>query len=161
MKNSFKNKSKKNIIKYGEKKGDYIYIAEKGVELFKNEVNKWYHHFGLFSWSLAIVIDDQKSVDNPNDNNILAECQYDTESKWSKIILYKKWDCIYLEDQIEYHLKRNAFHEIMHLVLSGIFHYCDYTLSRKDRQILDAEVEGLIRLFENRLFDFMVNKKEI
>ena len=112
--------------------------TKKDFEIFKEECDKWIKFFGLTDWRIAYEWID---IETSNANNT-----YDSQYKWSVITFSKNYDSFYSETNV----KKTAFHEVCHLLVSG-FEFL-YSQEFRNESMLNRESESFCRIMENSVF---------
>lgn len=108
-------------------------------KVFKAEAEKWIEYFGLKDWNCSIVHGRTESSD------AAADCGMDGEARLSSITFDKQIEPRPKKNEIKYY----AFHEVCHLLLSGLSKYAR-TLFRDT--LITEEEHKIIQILTNTVF---------
>ena len=114
-----------------------MYSTKKHFNTFKKEGRKWIDAFQLGDWRISI----ETIVANPK-CQALADFGYD--SQYGRLVLNENWEVKPTADKV----RRMAFHEVMHLVLSDITEW----VPKKFSKIILAMEHKVINRLEMVLF---------
>ncbi len=124
--------------------GDIGVTNKKHFEVFRKEVLKWIHVFGLLDWD---VIVEHGGVD---DDNNAAECAYNITAKSAIIRLSKtftKTEGFTLQD-----LREAAAHEVCELLL------CHFGYLAESRYTTYEQIETVRHSLIARLLNYLFRK---
>jgi len=118
-----------------------VKTTKKNFELFIKECKKWIQLLGVTSWRIVIEHKDRE------DHRDLSWCCIESSTMSCSVMLSVNW----YDNKISNNaIKRCAFHEICHVMLSPI----DDMLTERGygQDEVDKVLHGLIYVFENCLF---------
>lgn len=112
-------------------------ITKTQFELFKREVFRWIREFGLTEYDVEVGQGEIRRHD------ATAQTNWSFGGKWAIVTLAHNWD----HRPASPELKKVAFHEVVHLLLSPLCHEagCRYT----NADTLNEAEEGVVVRLEN------------
>lgn len=109
---------------------------------FKECVNRWVDHFGLYNWDANVHIDDDEY------DGALAYTLYNVDNKRADIYLVMDWNGTKMT---RHELNKTAFHEVLEVMLSEIRHLA----GRRDIRFeeIDSAIHSIIRILTATIFE--------
>ena len=116
-------------------------------DLFKKECEKWIEFFGLKEWDILIEhIDSEESW--------WARCGAGYITKSGEIHLNKNWDEQRPLDK--YHIKKNAFHEVCHLLFWDLRQLAhsrfleEDEIENKEHEMISKLINSVFKRFDKK-----------
>ena len=120
--------------------------SKEHFEIFKKECQKWIEIFGLKNWGVCFY--------HKKDSNkgLLSWTQYEYAGRSVDIYLNTEWQDKHKNSDLDYEMKRSAFHEIAEILLYPIRYIgeCRYVQGSFE---IDTVVHDVIRTLETVLWE--------
>jgi len=111
----------------------------KHFKLFKKECERWITIFGLLNWTVHYYHEED------GDPNVFAWTQYNHDNRVVDVSLNRVW--ANKPRDIEYELKRAAFHEVCEILLYPLRYLGEARFITSGE--IDTGVHNVIRILEN------------
>ena len=125
-------------------------VSRRQFEVFKAECDRWIEFFNLNDWEVYY----KKVEDDENRGSIIV----DVSARTANIYLMMDWGNhpVRITDE---EVKKVAFHEACELLLSPIMYMVGQRYDLSESNVV-GELHGIIRTFENRIFEIMEHSSE-
>jgi hypothetical protein len=121
-----------------------VRVPKKAFAEFKRACKYWIDIFGLKGWEIYFEFGNA-------DNDAYAECEYDYKTKTATLRLTN--ECESRQELNELQPDKRAFHEVCHLLLSGLDEMVNSKI-RISKVDLNTEVHNVIRTLENAIYAY-------
>lgn len=120
-----------------------VKTTKKHFEIFKNEAGKWIRNFGLTDWDITF--------EHIKMEGIKAQCRYNLVNRTATLSLSTNYSNECIGFDIEYDVKKSAFHEVCELLLCPLETMVEqrYALGVDD---VREETHCIVRRLENFVF---------
>ena len=107
---------------------------------FKECVNRWVDHFGLYNWDVNIHKDEDEYDGN------LAYTMFNVDNKRADIYLVMDW-----VEMDRYGLNKTAFHEVIEVMLADVRHIAGKRYTGPEE--IDSAIHSIIRILTAKIFE--------
>lgn len=117
--------------------------TKKHFEIFQKEAEYWIQKFGLLDWQIYFLWEVE-------DENNKAECESNPSAMNATLFLTKEWPAVETLNEAE--IRRNAFHEVCHVLLAPMNNLRGFEDSSVARNYRVGAVHGVIQRLLNTVW---------